>query len=44
MHHLIKKNQILAIEKLIPKELYSISIVLKNKHHYVTKIFLQHFP
>ena len=27
-HHLIKNNQILAIEKLIPKELYS--IVLKN--------------
>ena len=27
-NHLIKNNQILAIEKLIPKELYS--IVLKN--------------
>ena len=30
-HHLIKNNQILAIEKLIPKELYSLSIVLKNQ-------------
>ena len=30
-HHLIKNNQILAIEKLIPKELYSLSIVLKNE-------------
>ena len=30
-HHLIKNNQILATEKLIPKELYSLSIVLKNE-------------
>ena len=29
-HHLIKNSQVLAIEKLIPKELYSLSIVLKN--------------
>ena len=28
-HHLIKNNQILAIQKLIPKELYSLSIILK---------------
>ena len=30
-HHLIKNNQIIAIEKLIPKELYSLSVVLKNE-------------
>ena len=30
-HHLIKNSQVLAIEKLIPKELYSLSIVLKNE-------------
>ena len=30
-HHLIKNNQNLAIEKLIPKELYFLSIVLKNE-------------
>ena len=30
-HHLIKNSKILAIEKLIPKELYSSSIVLKNE-------------
>ena len=30
-HHLIKSNHILAIEKLIPRELYFLSIVLKNK-------------
>ena len=30
-HHLIKNNQILVIEKLIPKKLYSLSIVLKNE-------------
>ena len=30
-HHLIKNNQILALEKLIPKELYSLSIFLKTK-------------
>ena len=30
-HHLIKNSQILAIEKLVTKELYSLSIVLKNE-------------
>ena len=30
-HHLIKNNQILAIEKLIPKKLYSLSILLENE-------------
>ena len=30
-YHLIKSNQILAIDKLIPKELYSLSIFLKNE-------------
>ena len=30
-HRLIKNNQILAIEKLVPKELYSLSITLKKK-------------
>ena len=30
-HHLIKNNQILALEKLIPKELYSLSIFLKTE-------------
>ena len=30
-HHLINNNQLLAIEKLIQKELYSLSIVLKNE-------------
>ena len=30
-HLLTKNNHILAIEKLIPKELYSLSIVLKNE-------------
>ena len=30
-HHFIKKSKILAIEKLILKELYSLSIVLKNE-------------
>ena len=29
--HLIKDNQILANIKLIPKELYTLSIVLKNE-------------
>ena len=31
LNHQIKNNQNLTIEKLIPKELYSLSIVLKNK-------------
>ena len=30
-HHLIKNNQFLAIEKLISKELYSLSTALKNE-------------
>ena len=30
-HQLIKNNQILAIEKLIPKKLYSLSILLENE-------------
>ena len=30
-HRLINNNQVLAIEKLVPKELYSLSIVLKNE-------------
>ena len=29
-HHLIEHNQILALEKSIPKELHSLSNVLKN--------------
>ena len=43
-HNLIKNNQILAIEKLIPKELYLLSIVLKNElptsQKYFCNIFL----
>ena len=43
-HHLIKNNQILVIEKFIPKELYSLSIVLKNElptsQKYFCNIFL----
>ena len=38
-HHLIKNNQILPIEKLIPKELYSLSIVLKNELPTAQKYF-----
>ena len=42
-HHLIRNKQILAIKKLIPKELYSFSIVLKNElptsQKYVCNIF-----
>ena len=30
-HYLIKNNQVLVIGKLIQKELYSLSIVLKNE-------------
>ena len=30
-HQLVKNNQILETEKLIPKELYSLFIVLKNE-------------
>ena len=29
-HHLIKGNSILALEKLIPAELYSLSITVRN--------------
>ena len=43
-HHLIKNNQILAIEKLIPKELYSLSIVLKNELPTSQKYFCNFFP
>ena len=43
-HHLIKNNQILAIEKLIPKELYSLSIVLKNELPTSQKYFPNIFP
>ena len=43
-HHLIKNNQILAIEKLIPKELYSLSIVLKNELPTSQKYFSNIFP
>ena len=43
-HHLIKNNQILAIEKLIPKELYSLSIVLKNELPTSQKYFCNIFP
>ena len=42
-HHLIKNNQILAIEKLIPKELYSLSIVLKNELPMSQKYFCNIF-
>ena len=43
-HHLIENNQILAIEKLTPKELYSLSIFLKNEIPKSQKIFFQHLP
>ena len=43
-HHLIKNNQILAIEKLIPKELYSLSIVLKNQLPTSQNIFAKFSP
>ena len=43
-HHLIKNNQILAIEKLIPKELNSLSIVLENKLPSHQKYFSNIFP
>ena len=42
-HHLIKNNQILALEKLIPKELYSLSIFLKT-NSYISKILYETFP
>ena len=37
--HLIKNSQILAIEKLIPKKLYSLSIILKNELTTLQKYF-----
>ena len=43
-HHLIKNNQILTIEKFIPKELYSLSIVLKNELPTSQKHFRNIFP
>ena len=43
-HHLIKKSQILAIKKLTPKELYSLSIVLKNEVPTFQKYFCNIFP
>ena len=43
-HYLIKNNQILAIEKLIPKELYSLSIVLKYELPTSQKYFCNIFP
>ena len=43
-HHLIKDNQILAIEKIIPKELYSLSVVLENELPASRKYFWNIFP
>ena len=43
-HHLIKNNQILALEKLIPKELYSLSIFLKTEIPTSRKYFIRLFP
>ena len=43
-HHLIKNNQILTTEKFIPKELYSLSIVLKNELPTSQKHFRNIFP
>ena len=43
-HHLIKNNQILALEKLIPKELYSLSIFLKTEIPTSQKYFMRLFP
>ena len=43
-HHLIKNNKILAIDKLIPKELYSLSIFLKNELPTSQKYFCNIFP
>ena len=43
-HHLIKISQILVIEKLISKELYSLSIVLKNEFPTSQKYFCNNFP
>ena len=43
-HQLIKNNQILAPEKLIPKELYSLSIFLKTEIPSSQKYFIRLFP
>ena len=43
-HHLIKNNQILALEKVIPKELYSLSIFLKTEIPTSQKYFMRLFP
>ena len=43
-HHLIKISQILLTEKLISKELYSLSIVLKNEFPRSQKYFCNNFP
>ena len=43
-HHLIMNNQILATKKLIPKELYSLSIALKNELPKFQKYFCNIFP
>ena len=43
-HHLIIYNQILATKKLIPKELYSLSIALKNELPKFQKYFCNIFP
>ena len=43
-HHLIKNDQILALEKHIPKELYSRSIFLKTEIPTSQKYFIRLFP
>ena len=43
-HHLIKNNQILALEKLVPEELYSLSIFLKTETPTSQKYFMRLFP
>ena len=43
-HHLIEKNQILVLEKLISKELYSLSIFLKTEIPASQKYFIRLFP
>ena len=42
--HLIKNNQVLAIEELIPKELCSLSIALKNEFPASQKYFCNILP
>ena len=42
-HHLIKNNQILALEKLISKELYSLSIFLNTETPTSQKHFMRLF-